>query len=110
MLWRHPVYVNSKEGDVRRSGNCLSFSRRDSARISNSSKHEVVKLLFDKANQLDDIWIGLVDIQKIRRNNTERFTFVDGAEEGRDFFAAAEEFPWAKGQPDDDDPGQPCVA
>lgn len=45
--------------------------------------------------------------------DTARFAFVDGSEEGLDFFKNATQFPWASDEPDSDNtpPGpQKCVA
>ena len=80
------------------------------ARISSSSEHKAIKLLLDKANQNEELWLGLIDLDQIGGNDTERFTFVDGSEEGLDFFTTAGQFPWGPNQPNDLPPSQYCVA
>ena len=45
----------------------------------------------------------------IGEGNTERFHFVDGSQEDRDFFQEPFSFPWASNQPDDTDFDDDCV-
>ena len=42
-------------------------------------------------------------------NNTSRFSFVDGSNEGRDFFSQAEVHPWGITEPDDTDNNENCI-
>ena len=79
------------------------------ARISNSSEFFVVKSLLARVTEVDEAWIGLLDVLQEGGNSTERFTFVDGSEEGRSFFAEAGKFPWGSNQPNDFPSPQHCV-
>ena len=53
---------------------------------------------------------GLVDEENIGgANNTARFKFVDGEEDGQEFLRNAGEFPWQPGQPNDFNNNENCV-
>lgn len=56
-----------------------------------------------------DYFLGLESPVTASGPNTERFSFVDGNETERDFFAERGVFPWATEQPDDAEGFENCV-
>ena len=82
------------------------------ARISNNEEHFFVQQFLDSIVTIPDsaqFWIGVEDVQKVGGRNPERFSFVDGSQDGLDFFEIGFEFPWQSGQPNDVDGNEDCV-
>ena len=82
------------------------------ARISNSQEHFFVQEFLDSIDSIADneqFWIGVEDVQKSGANVPQRFSFVDGSEDGLEFFEIPSAFPWQSGQPNNVDEIEDCV-
>ena len=97
--------VEFKEGLV----TCQSLNA-NVARVSNEKEFRAVQALLDQVEGVTIVWVGLEDLEEIGGNATERFTFVDGSQDGLDFFAEGGKFPWSFDQPNDFPSPQHCVA
>ena len=82
------------------------------ARISNDEEHFFVEQFLNSILIIPDsaqFWIGVEDVQRVGGRNPARFSFVDGSQDGLDFFEVGFEFPWQSGQPNDVDGNEDCV-
>ena len=97
------------------------------ARISNAAEHAFVVDFFNRSGVTSDVWIGNYDwrVLYVKPNNLltlgvfdpddsgilnpERFQFVDGNIEERNFFLTFSQFPWGSNQPNNNNGNQNCV-